>query len=159
MSSTVFCYSIICDLYTLFRTRTGVVPSLASRATHAAWPSDNVQEPGHSSRMVDAEPSRSDQGTNRLKFPRSFFLGEKETFFHISNFMFSVSDSWRPISCYQSLSWAMLPNFILSLCAFFFLLFFQLLIQIVVGRNRDRTRKQNMEVKGKCLSTLNIVTK
>ncbi|KAL4036417.1 hypothetical protein IC575_005157 [Cucumis melo] len=44
------------------RTRTGVVPSLASRATHAAWPSDNVQEPGHSSRMVDAEPSRSDQG-------------------------------------------------------------------------------------------------
>lgn len=124
ISSAVFWYSIICDLYTLFRTRTGVVPSLASRATRAAWPSDNVQEPGHPSRMVDAEPSHSNQGTNRLKFPRSFFPGEKETFFYVANWIFSVSDSWRPISCYQSLSWAMLPNFILPSCAFFVLLFF-----------------------------------
>ncbi|XP_023515609.1 recQ-mediated genome instability protein 1 [Cucurbita pepo subsp. pepo] len=46
------------------RTRTGVVPPLATRATHAAWPSDTVPEPVPSSRIVDAEPSRSDQGVH-----------------------------------------------------------------------------------------------
>lgn len=58
-----------------------MVPPLATRATHAAWPSDTVPEPVHSSRIVDTEPSRSDQGTNRLNILLPFFPGQKKDFF------------------------------------------------------------------------------
>lgn len=69
------------------RTRTGEVPPLASRATRAAWPSDNVQEPAHPSRRVDTEPSRSDQGTDQLYIPLPFFPGGKRKIFYIVNWM------------------------------------------------------------------------
>lgn len=40
-----------------------MVPPLASRATHAAWPSDAVQRPVQPNRIVSTEPPYSDQGT------------------------------------------------------------------------------------------------
>lgn len=45
------------------RSRTGVVPPLATRATRAAWPSDNVSAPGHSNSPMPqaAAPLHADE--------------------------------------------------------------------------------------------------
>nr|DAD30500.1 TPA_asm: hypothetical protein HUJ06_009351 [Nelumbo nucifera] len=60
------------------RTRTGAVPSLATRATLAAWPSNNVNEPGHATNSASrVATSRTSQQGDALSVPSS--VGREST--------------------------------------------------------------------------------